>query len=282
MPTIAVIGAGELGGATAHALAVSQTCQRIVLIDSSAAIAAGKALDIQQSGAIAPFQTRLEGSDDLSRAAGCAALIIADRAGPPSAEWHGDEGALLLRQLAPLAADAPLIFAGAAQTSLLLAAARDLHIPRARLIGSAPEAYASAVRSIVAMEARGSPGEVMLTVLGAPPAGFVVPWSEASIGGYSLEHTLSQVQLGRIEARAARLWPPGPYTLGLAAAHVTQAALQSSRRAFSVLTVLDGEFGVRNRVGAVPALLSASGVVHTRQPSLSARERVQLDTALGV
>lgn len=281
MTTVAVIGAGDIGGATALALAASETAQRVVLIDSAAAIAAGKALDIQQAGAIAPFQTRLEGTDDLSRTAGCAALVIADRAGAQASEWQGEEGALLLRQLAPFAAGAPIVFAGAAQGPLLLAAAREARIARERLIGSAPEALASAVRSIVAMEARCSPGEVTLTVLGTPPAGFVVPWSEASIGGYSLQQTLSQVQLARIEARAARLWPPGPYTLGLAAARVARATVQSSRRAFSVLTVLGGEFGVRGRVGALPALLSTTGIVHTREPSLSTRERVQLDTALG-
>ena len=43
----------------------------------------------------------------------------------------------------------------------------------------------------------------MLTTLGTPPAGFVVPWSEASIGGYALDRMLSQVQLTRVEARAS-------------------------------------------------------------------------------
>jgi malate/lactate dehydrogenase len=122
---------------------------------------------------------------------------------------------------------------------------------------------------------------VRLTVLGTPPNGFVVPWSEASIGGYALDRVLSQVQLSRIEARAARLWPPGPYTMGTAAARVVEALAGSSRRSFSVLTVLGGEFGVRNRVGAVPARLSAQGIVHTRVPALSTRERVRLETALG-
>ena len=83
-------------------------------------------------------------------------------------------------------------------------------------------------------------------------------------------------------ARAARLWPPGPYALGAAAARVTEAMLHSSRRSYSVLTPLAGEFGVRDRIGTVPALLASHGVAHTRVPELNTRERVQLDTALGV
>ena len=109
-----------------------------------------------------------------------------------------------------------------------------------------------------------------------------MPWSEASIGGYALERVLSQVQLRDVEARVARLWPPGPYALGAAAARVVEAVLHASRRSYNVLTVLDGEFGVRNRLGTVPALLASRGIVHTRVPALNTRERVQVETALGV
>ena len=53
MTTVAVIGAGDVGGAVAHALAAGETIHCVLLVDSSAGIASGKALDIQQSGAIA-------------------------------------------------------------------------------------------------------------------------------------------------------------------------------------------------------------------------------------
>ncbi len=70
---------------------------------------------------------------------------------------------------------------------------------------------------------------------------------------------LSQVQLTRIAARTARLWPPGPFALGQAAACVAHGIIHSARRAFSVLTMLEGEFGVRGRVGAIPAVLVDTG-----------------------
>jgi malate/lactate dehydrogenase len=109
----------------------------------------------------------------------------------------------------------------------------------------------------------------------------VVPWSGASIAGYALEDVLLQAQLARIEGRVAHLWPPGPYALGAAAARVVSAILESARRSFNVLTILDREFGARNLLGAVPALLGPRGIVHTRVPPLSSRERVRVDTALG-
>jgi malate dehydrogenase len=281
MSTISIIGAGDVGGAVAHALARGERVARVLLIDASGKAAAGKALDIQQAGGVEHFHTRVEGSDDPARAAGSAVCVIADRFGHLASEWEGDDGLHMIARLATEVGDAPFVFAGAHQGPLLLAASREAGIRRDRLIGSAPEALASAVRAIVAMEARCSSAEVALTVLGTPPSGFVVPWSEASIGGLSAERVLSQVQLNRLEARAGRLWPPGPFAMGLAAARVVEAAVGSSRRSHTVLTVLTGEFGVRHTVGALPVLLAPAGIVHTRVPQLNTRERVRLGTALG-
>jgi len=293
MSSVTIIGAGSLGGAVAQALAARDNVRRVLLVDAAAGVAAGKALDIQQSGAVSGSHTRLDGTDDLSRAVGSAVCVIADRYLPPAgsggssdapqdSEWAGDDGLALLRQLVPWTENTPLVFAGASQTGLMLTARREHHIARPLLIGSAPEAYASAMRSMVALEAGCSPAEVSLSVLGLPPAGLVVPWSEAAIGGFGLERTLTPVQMSRLDTRAARLWPPGPFALGMAAARAVEAVVGASRRALSVLTVLDGEYGVRNRLGSMPALLDARGVASLRVPSLSSRERVLVETALGV
>jgi len=282
MTTVAIIGAGDIGGECAQALAARDRVSHILVIDSTEKAASGKALDIRQSGAIGRFHTQLDGTDDWSRATGCAACVIADRFAPGSPEWQGEEGLAMIRQLAPACNDAPLVFAGVMQGDLIAASVREARVERRRVIGSASEALSAAIAAIVAMEAGCSPDEVSLAVLGAPPGSFVVPWSDASIGGYALDRSLSQVQLTRIEGRVARLWPPGPYTLGAAAARTVEAILDASRRSYNVLTVLSGEFGVRDRVGTLPALLASRGIVQTRVPSLNTRERVQLDTALSV
>jgi malate/lactate dehydrogenase len=208
--------------------------------------------------------------------------VIADRFDAGSPEWHADHGLGLVKRISAVAPDAPFVFAGTKQADVMLAASQEARMPPHRLIGSATEALVSAVAAIVAMEAPCAPAEVSIAILGTPPASFVVPWSDAAIAGYALERVLSQVQLRRIDARVARLWPPGPYVLGAAAAGVIEGALETSRRSYNVLTVLAGEFGVRNRIGAVPALLASRGIVQTRVPVLNTRERVQLESSLGV
>ena len=280
MTTVCILGAGELGGSVAHALARGERVRRVRLIDEAGTIAAGKALDMQQAGAVEGFHTSVEGTNDLTRVTGCAVAVIADSGSPPE-EWRGDTGLSMMVRLKGFLGDAPIVFAGAQQSDLLLVLEREAGFDRRRLVGSAPEALAAATRAIVALEASCSPSEVALSVLGAPPSGFVVPWSEATIGGYAAQRVLTQVQLRRVEARVARLWPPGPYALGLAAARVAEALVTSARRAANVLTVLSGEFGIRDRVGTLPCLLGPTGIVSVRTPTLDNRERVQLETALG-
>lgn len=283
MATVAVVGAGDIGGAIAQALASCDRAHRVWLVDPAAGAAAGKALDLQQAGAVTGRHTRLDGTIDENRVIGCAVCVVADRFGVTAddAEWQGDEGLAMLKRVARDVGTAPIVFAGASQADLLSRLASETPIRRHRLIGSAADALTSALTAIVAMEADCSPREIMLTVLGTPPDGFIVPWSEASIGGHALPRVLSQVQLARIESRAAHLWPPGPYALGAAAARVTDAILSNSRRSLSVITQLDGEFGVKQRPGVLPVKLAATGIVQTRVPELGARERVRLQTALG-
>jgi malate dehydrogenase len=281
MTTVAIIGAGDLGGAAAQALAARDRVARILLVDTAHDLAAGKALDIQQSGAVDRFHTQLTATDDFTAVTAARLCIVADRAGPPRAEWEGEDALAMLARALPYMSDVPIVFAGTQQADTILRAAAELAVRRQRLIGSASHALTSAIRSIVALEAGCSPSEVVLAVLGTPPEGFVVAWSEASVGGNPLDRVLTPPQIRRIEMRAARLWPPGPHALGTAAARVAEAIVTSSRQSVSVLTVLGGEFGIRGRVGVLPVHLSPRGIAHVRMPSLTTRERVQLETALG-
>jgi hypothetical protein len=91
MSTVAILGAGELGGAVAHALAERGCASRLLLVDAHGQVAAGKALDIQQAGAIRASSTKLDGTTDPTRVAGCGVCVVADRFGPPSAEWRRDD-----------------------------------------------------------------------------------------------------------------------------------------------------------------------------------------------
>ena len=106
MTAVVVLGAGELGGAVAHALAASDVVRRITLVDDAGDVARGKALDIAQAGPVEPLDAELAGGADPSVAIGAAAIIVADRHGP-AGEWSGEEGLQLLARLRALSAAGP-------------------------------------------------------------------------------------------------------------------------------------------------------------------------------
>src|SRR6185295_15466699 len=130
MHRVAIIGAGELGGAAAHLLARHDLARSITLVDETGRVAAGKALDIAQAAPIDGFATRLSGSNDVSGAAGAAIVVVADRAS--GGEWQGEDGLLLLKRLMQIASGAVIVCAGAAQRELVDRGVRELRFTRER------------------------------------------------------------------------------------------------------------------------------------------------------
>jgi malate/lactate dehydrogenase len=282
MSFLAVIGAGELGGASTQALAALDCAREVRLIDPAADVAAGKALDIMQAAASEGYATRVIASGDERSAVGAKVIILADAVGQPSKEWQGEEGLALVRRLWNLVSSdgSVIVCAGAAQAALIGVAVRELRIDRRRILGSAAGAFESAARALVAPAFDGSGQDVGLTIVGAPPSGFVACWSHATVGGEALTGRLSAAQLAAVEARLPKLWPPAPYALASAAARACDAIVRGSRTDLTSFVVLDGEFNARGAVTALPVRLGATGIVGVREPELSAQERVRLDNAL--
>ena len=274
MSFVAIIGSGALGGAVAHALAVRDRLPEIRLIDSEERVAQGKALDIRQSSPIDQFATLVIGSGALAAAAGATAIVIADPASG-TGEISGEGGLALLRRLATFESRAPIVCAGGSQRELIARGVGELHIPEARLIGSAPLALESALRALAAVSIDSSGVPIALNVVGIPPDAAVVAWEEASVSGQPLTSRAAPHVIAGLNARLPRLWPPGPYSLGTAAAEVVNAIALDSRRRYSCFV------HVRNgRVAAMPVELGADGVRRVIEPVLTGQERTRLENAI--
>lgn len=280
MATIAILGAGDIGGALARQLAATDLVSRIVLVDDLAGVAAGKALDVAQSGPVDRYHTALTGTADVAALVGAVVIVVADSAGQPGAEWKDESGLALLKRVAGLNQRAPIVCAGASQAGLIEKGVNELGIARMRLIGSAAEAMRAAVTAIVALEAGAAPSDISLSVLGRPPQNVIVPWDEASIAGRLATQVLSAAQLARLDARIARLWPPGPYALASAATRLIQTALTRSPRVHAAIVAVTRDEGVPGRTAMMPITLKPEGIASLVTPSLSTRDRVRLETTL--
>jgi malate dehydrogenase len=278
MSFIAILGAGAIGGALAHRLASRERVREVRLIDGEGTIAQGKALDIQQSSPIEGFATRVSSATVLEAAAGADAVVFADAA-RGNAEHSGEAGLALLRRLAALDTEAPIVFAGASQRELMTRAIGELRIDRRRIIGSAPAALESAVRALVALEINGSPADVQLLVVGVPPRRAVIGWESATASGQPLSAQVPAHRIAAMSARMPGLWPPGPQALAAAAARVAEALTIGSRRRYSCFTAIDEPSG-RGLIAALPVALGPGGIERVIRPPLSRQELTQLENAL--
>lgn len=280
MSTVVILGAGEIGGALARQLAALDLVSRIVLVDDLATVAAGKALDIAQSGPVDRYHTAMVGTSDIAAVVGAAVVVMADRSGQPGGEWQDEAGLALLRRAAGLNQLAPMLCAGAAQSGLIERGVNEAGIARTRLFGTGAEALRSAVTAITALEANASPSDISLSVLGRPPQQIIVPWDEGSIGGRSIPKVLSAAQLARLDARVARLWPPGPYALASAAARMIRTALTRGSRLHMAMVAVTREEGTPGGSAIMPVTLQPAGIASIVAPALSSRDRVRYDTSL--
>jgi malate dehydrogenase len=274
MSFIAIIGAGPLGGALAHALAARDRVHEVRLIDREERIAAGKALDICQSSPIENFSTRVIGSGELASAAGSAAIVIADQAGS-HAEHSGEDGLALLRRLAAIEEGAPIVCAGGTQRELIARAVGELHISRSRIVGSAPYALEAAVRALAGLAIDASGVEIALRIVGVPPRAAVVAWEEASAFAQPIAAHLPPHAIAALNGRLPGLWPPAPYALASAATRVVEAIVTGSRRRFSCFVALP-----REAVAAMPVELGEEGVRRVIEPALTRQERTRLENAI--
>jgi malate dehydrogenase len=275
-----ILGAGDIGGALARQLAAIDLLSRIVIVDDLATVAAGKALDVAQSAPVDRYHTVMAGTADVAAVVGAVAIFIADTATPPAVDWKDEAGLALVRRVAGLNQAAPIVCAGTAQASLVERGVNELGISRMRLFGSAPEALRAAAVSMVALEANAAPADISLSVLGRAPGQIIVPWDETAIAGRIATQVLSAAQLARLDARIARLWPPGPYALASAATRLLQSAVKKTPRVHAALVAVNRDEGIAGRSAMMPVTLHPAGLASLVPPSLSTRDRVRFETTM--
>jgi malate dehydrogenase len=280
MHQVAIIGAGETGGLLAHALARRNVAPDVLLVDDNGRAAQGKALDIAQAGPVEGFAARVSGTADTAAAAGASVVALADPFGAPA--LAGESALLVLKRLRQFAPHALIVCVDASHRELIERGVRELHMDRARLIGTAPEALVAGVRALVAVETGNLARDVSLTAIGVPPQQIVVPWEDATVGGFGLTRMINETDRRRLEARMTALWPPGPYALAAAAAKAIDAVFKRSEGLLTCFVGPDDSSGRRVRTAALPVRLSNSGVTDVVLPELSVRERVALDNAMSL
>jgi len=272
MSVVSILGAGDIGAATAYALARRSRVREVRLVDTAANVAAGKALDMRQSGPIEHFDTPITSRGDALDAVSADVIVIADAF--VDGEWEGERGLALIKQLLRAGSKAPIVCAGPKQAWLMEAAVREAGVPADRIVGSASSAVHSGVRALAALEVNGSGVDVSVAVVGRAP-GFTIGWTSATFGGSTLTSQIPPHRMLAISDMLKKMWPPKPQAIGAATAMIVEGLLGGSRRHLFATTVLDGEYGERGVATMVPLELGGRKIIRRIEPTLSTQERVE-------
>ena len=272
MSVVSILGAGDIGAATAYALARRSRVGDVRLVDSAANVAAGKALDMRQAGPIEHFDTPVSARGDVLDAVNADVIVIADPV--TDGEWEGERGLAMVKQLMRAGTKAPLVFAGPKQAWLMEAAVREAGVPANRIVGSASAAVHSGVRALAALELNGSGVDVSIALVGRAP-GFTIGWTSATFAGSVLTEQIPPHRMLAISDMLKKMWPPKPQAIGAATALIVEGLLAGSRRHLYATTVLEGEFGARGVATMVPVELGDRKIIRRIEPSLSSQEKVE-------
>jgi len=272
MLTVVILGAGELGAALARRLAGRELARRIILVASDEGTARGKALDIQQSGPVDRFDTRLEGTADVAAIDAPDILVVADA--PEVEEGAGAADALteLIKKMKPR-----LVVVAVARPAASVEAALAAGLAVDRAAGSAPVAVASAIQRRLAAALEVEASAVSLCLLGLPPDILVVPHASATVGGVPIEQLRPSAVRQAVQDVAGRT--PGPVALSAAAVRVIAALVAPRVSVLPVLARADAALGLGRATIALPRRIGGGRVGGTVEVALEPYERVALQNA---
>jgi malate dehydrogenase len=269
MSSVAILGAGDLGGAIAHALAGRGRVREVTIVDDQAGVAAGKALDLMQASPIDRVDVRIGSAGDLLAAAGAKVIVLADAVA--TGEWHGEAALALVDRLLRAGSQATFVFAGAKQVSLMTAAVREVKLAADRAVATAASATVGSVRTLVGLDLDGSGAGVSIVVSGCPPKS-IIAWSSATADGAPLGDRVPAHRQLAIRQTLGTLWPPTPRAVAAPTARIVEALVEGSRHLHQAVTVLDGEFGRRGGAAMLPLRFAHGRIAARVVPALSPQE----------
>lgn len=290
---IGIVGAGNVGGTTAQRIA-ERNYADIVLLDIPAAegLAKGKALDIEQSGPIIGYDSRLTGGSEHGLLEGCDLIVVTG--GSPRKPGMSRDDLVLTNQgvmnewgeaIKRYAPDAIVIVVTNPLDAMAQAMFNATGFARERVIGMAGVLDAARFRTFIAQELNVSVSDVTAFVLGGHGDEMVPLPQYTTVAGVPLNDLLPQDRIVRLAERTAKggaeivnLLKSGSafYAPAASVLAMVDAIVLDQKRVLPCSVYLDGEYGHRGVFLGVPVKLGARGVEQIVEIKLSEDERAAL------
>jgi malate dehydrogenase len=288
---VTVVGAGNVGATCAQELARRDYAD-VVLVDIKENLPQGKALDIDQAGAVLGYETKVTGTNGYGETAGSEVVVIT--AGLPRSPGMSRDDLVqtnerivksVTDEVKAASPDAILVIVSNPLDAMCHVAKHASGFPKERVVGMAGILDTARFSTFISWETGASVKDVTAMVLGGHGDQMVPVVSHTSVGGVPLAKLASQQAIDAMVERARKgggelvqlIGTSAWYAPGAAAAQMVDSICLDERRILPCTAYLEGEYGIDGLYMGVPVVLGANGISEIVELELSEQERTWLD-----
>jgi malate dehydrogenase len=284
---VTVVGAGNVGATCAQELARRDYAD-VVLVDIIPNFPQGKALDINQAGAVLAYEPNVAGTNGYDETEGSDVVVIT--AGKPRSPGMSRDDLVatneaivesVTKEIVKRSPKTILVVVSNPLDAMCHVAKSVSKFPRERVVGMAGILDTARFAAFIAWETGASVKDVTAMVLGGHGDQMVPVVSATTVGGIPLDQLASK---GRIKKMVERTRTGGGeivnllgtsawYAPGAAAAQMVDSICLDEKRILPCTAYLEGEYGVDGLYLGVPVKLGAAGVEEIVKLKLTAEEK---------
>ena len=290
---VTVVGAGNVGATCAQVLALRDYAD-VVLVDIKEGLPQGKALDINQMGAVLGYEPYVVGSNDYDETAGSEVVVIT--AGLPRSPGMSRDDLVttnekivgsVTEQVIAASPEAILIIVSNPLDAMCHVAKNASGWPKERVFGMAGILDTARFSTFIAWETGASVKDVTAMVLGGHGDQMVPVVSATTVGGVPLRKLVADDRIAAMVERTAKgggelvelLGTSAWYAPGAAAAQMVDSIMLDEHRVLPCTAYLEGEYGIDGLYMGVPVKLGAGGIEAIVELELTDEERQALNTS---
>ncbi len=288
---VTVVGAGNVGATCAQVLATRDYAD-IVLVDIKEGLPQGKALDINQMGAVLGYEPSCTGSNTYEETAGSDVVVIT--AGLPRSPGMSRDDLVqtnekivgsVTEQVVAQSPDAILIIVSNPLDAMCHVAKSVSGRPKERVFGMAGILDTARFSTFISWETSASVKDVQAMVLGGHGDQMVPVVSATTVGGIALRKLVADEKIQAMVERTAKgggelvnlMGTSAWYAPGAAAAQMVDSIMLDEKRVLPCTAYLEGEYGIDGLYMGVPCKLGPGGIEEIVELDLSDDEREALD-----
>ncbi|MBW8741457.1 MAG: malate dehydrogenase [Acidobacteria bacterium] len=290
---ITVVGAGNVGATCAQVLATRDYAD-VVLVDIKENLPQGKALDINQMGAVLGYEPNVVGSNGYEETAGSDVVVVT--AGLPRSPGMSRDDLVttnekivgsVTEQAVAQSPDAILVVVSNPLDAMCHVAKNVSGWDKRRVFGMAGILDTARFSTFIAWATGSSVKDVTAMVLGGHGDQMVPVVSATTVGGVPLRKLVGEDDIHAMVERTAKgggeivnlLGTSAWYAPGAAAAQMVDSIMLDEKRVLPCTAYLEGEYGIDGLYMGVPVKLGRDGAEEIIELDLDESERAALATS---